>query len=172
MNSVARRGLLLCLVLAILVVVILYFVLGDRAVREPAGGTGRADTDSGELVRIEGDVVEPVSPGVMVSIDLRFTNPHDFPLSITDLSVAVRDVSAPNADESHSCSVEDFAVEQTPADLRIPLAAGGTSTLSSLGLPRVMWPRMGMVDRPLNQDGCKGASLRLSYAASGTEGNR
>jgi hypothetical protein len=31
------------------------------------------------------------------------------------------------------------------------------------------WPAVGMVDRPVNQDGCKGASVTLRYEASGVE---
>jgi hypothetical protein len=103
----------------------------------------------------------------MTSIDLAFTNSHDFPVSLTGITVIVRKVDAPNADAGHSCAVADFTVDQSPADFRVTLPARTTSSLSALNFPRAMWPRMGMLNRPVNQDGCKGAALTLRYTASG-----
>lgn len=158
---------------AILTAVVLLSFRGCAPTDTAGDGTG--DTNIGGLVRtvlIKGDVVEPVAPGVMVPLDLEFTTPHDVDLAPTNLSVAVHEVIAPFSDEVHSCAVADFAVEQAPSDLRITVAAGATSTLSGLGLSPAVWPRMGMHDRPVNQDGCKGASLTLEYSAAGTPGDR
>jgi hypothetical protein len=158
--------------LALLAAVALLFRGCDTTVTAGTG-TGNADTGgSPQAVLIAGDVVEPISPGVMVPLDLEFTNPHDVDLSITALTVVVHDITAPNSDEAHTCALDDFAVDQAPSDLKITVSAGATNTLSGLGLPSTMWPHMGMHDRPVNQDGCKGASLTLDYTASGTRGDR
>jgi hypothetical protein len=173
MTITTRRISVLGGALAILTAVVLLSFRGCAPAVTAGDGTGDANT--GGLMRtvlIEGDVVEPIAPGVMVPLDLEFTNPHDVDLSLTNLSVTVHEVTAPNSDEVHSCAVVDFAVEQAPSDLRITVAAGATSTLSGLGLPSAVWPRMGMHDRPVNQDGCKGASLTLDYSAAGTPGDR
>ncbi|WP_410676532.1 hypothetical protein [Amycolatopsis sp. cmx-4-68] len=136
-------------------------------------GTGDADTDQpAGVVRIQGNVTEPIAPGVRVPLDLTLINPQDLEVSITHLTVAVAQVDAPNSDATHVCTVEDFTVDQAPHDLRITLAARATNTLSGLGLPSTTWPRMGMHDRPVNQDNCKGASLTLSYTASATGGTQ
>ena len=82
--------------------------------------------------------------------------------------VRVRGVSAPNAEHAHPCTLDDFTVDQVSSGIKITLAARATSTLSSLGLPRATWPAVGMLERSVDQDGCKGASLTLGYAASGT----
>ena len=87
---------------------------------------------------------------------------------VTGLSVRVQKVSAPNADDAHPCAIADFTVGQASSSIKITVAAGATSTLSSLGLTRATMPQVGMLDRPANQDGCKGASLTLAYTASGT----
>lgn len=166
-----RRTWVLGCVLALFAITVLLFVRGcDPAIHTGENGTGHADT--GGSVLIEGDVVELISPGVMAPLDLRFTNPHDVDVSLTVLTVAVGVIDAPNSDETHACAAVDFAVDQAPSDLRITLAARATSTLSGLGLPSTMWPRMGMHNRDVNQDGCKGASLTLDYTASGTRGDR
>lgn len=131
-------------------------------------GPGEVDTPQpARWVRIHGDVVEPLSPGVMVPLDLTFTNSHNVDVSITTLTVVLAGVDAPRSDETHGCTVEDFAVDQAPISMRITLAPRATNTLSDLGLPSEMWPRMGMLNRPINQDGCKGALVSLTYTATG-----
>lgn len=176
-NRVTRtryaRGLSLAL-LAALVLLIGILVLsllgsGQNAGTAAADGTGGAGLkDSSAFFAIEGNATEPISPGVRAPLDLKLTNPHDFRMSVTDLRVTVQRVIAPNADDAHPCSIGDFTVGQTSGSVAMTVAARATSTLSSLGLARAAWPQVGMLDRSVNQDGCKGASLTLGYAASGT----
>jgi len=139
---------------------------GTTVVGQGTGGAVLAD--SAGSFTIEGDAAEPISPGVMAPLDLLLTNPQDVTMRVTDLRVTVLGVSAPNADDAHPCVVGDFTVGQTSSSISITVAARATSTLSSLGLPRASWPQVGMLERSANQDGCKGASLTLGYAASGT----
>ncbi|NKE60446.1 hypothetical protein FXN61_28110 [Lentzea sp. PSKA42] len=167
MNGEFRAALKRSGPVLLIAVALLFLFVGEPTNQWPATGTGDVELDGlTDSVRIEGDVVEPVSPGVMVSIDLKFTNPHDFAVALTSLTVELQNINAPNADETHSCSLDDFAVNQAPTDLQIPLAAHATNTLSGLGLPPENWPRMGMHNHPANQDGCKEASLTLVYTAS------
>jgi hypothetical protein len=113
---------------------------------------------------IGGSLADPLSPGLSVPLDLTLTNPDYGEIRITDLEVSISQVVAPQADEGHPCSVDDFSV--TPFSGDYPFAVGGneTSHLSELGIPEDDWPRINMFDRAVNQDGCKGASLTLEYA--------
>jgi hypothetical protein len=104
----------------------------------------------------------------MAPINLEVTNPYDIPLLVTDVSVTVRDLSAPHADRDTPCVIGDYAVDQASSHLVVTVAARATRSLDDLGVAPGTWPRVGMVDRPVNQDGCKGASLTLDYAATGT----
>lgn len=163
------RGLALAAVLAIVTLLLLVDcdpTGGALAAGDGSGGAGLKDSSAS--FTIEGDATEPISPGVRTPLDLRLTNPHDVPMSVTDLSVTVQKVSAPNADNAHPCSIGDFSVDQASSSITIKVAARATNALSSLGLARTAWPQVGMLDRSANQDGCKGASLTLGYAASGT----
>ena len=45
--------------------------------------------------------------------------------------------------------------------------AATTVRLSDLGVARASWPTLAMVDRAADQDGCKGAAVRLSFTATG-----
>jgi hypothetical protein len=133
-------------------------------------GGGRLVAGSASF-RISGSTVEPISPGVTVPLDLRISNRHSVTLSVTSLAVAMGGVTAPNADAQRPCSVADFALVQAHGSFHLKLPAHSTKALGELGIDRATWPRVGMVDRPVNQDGCKGASLTLSYTGSGTLGN-
>jgi hypothetical protein len=175
MSNGARRRYVLGFILAVLAMLIGIIILvaidsGPTAGTTSAGvGTGGAGlADSSGSFTIEGNATEPISPGVGAPLDLKLTNPHDVPMSVTDLRVRVQKVSAPNADDAHPCAVGDFTVGQASSSIKITVAARATSTLSSLGLPRATWPQVGILERSVNQDGCKGASLTLGYAASGT----
>jgi len=83
--------------------------------------------------------------------------------------VAVVVIHAPRADADHPCSAADFQVRELSGGGVLRLAHDSVNTLSGLKLPTANWPAVGMLNRPVNQDGCKGASVTLEYEASGTE---
>ena len=159
---------------ALAVAILLLLVNCDpRGGASGADGTGGADLhDSVASFTVEGNTSESISPGVRAPLDLKLTNPYDSSMSVTRLRVTVQAVTAPNADKIHPCTVGDFAVDQASSTLEITIAAHSTSTLSDLGVAPANRPHVGMHERPVNQDGSKGASLTLGYAASGTLAQR
>ncbi|MDJ0376195.1 hypothetical protein [Cryobacterium sp. PH31-L1] len=112
-------------------------------------------------------IIGPLSPGVSVPIDLKFDNPHQFNLDVTDLRVLIDNVDAPNADADHPCTVVDFEVSQISLAVALTIPAHLTRALSELDLPRASWPQVGMRRSKNNQDGCKGALITLDYSAAG-----
>jgi hypothetical protein len=167
-----RRLILAILVAQFLLTGVLVFPLLDSAPTDRAvaalgtGGAGPGNASASFM--IEGNATGSISPGALSPLDLKITNPHDVSLSITDLTVTVQKVSAPNADNAHRCSIGDFSVGQVSRGIAITIGAGASSTLSSLGVPRSTFPTVGMLERSVNQDGCKGALLTLGYSAFGT----
>lgn len=118
--------------------------------------------------QLGGDVTEAMMPGVMMPIDVSVTNSSDDALVVTDLAVTVSGVSAPRATHRLPCTTADFAVRQAMVVADVTIAAHATATLSQLDIPAESWPRVGMLDRNRNQDGCQRSSLTLDYTASGT----
>jgi len=120
---------------------------------------------------ISGDVPGTLSPGTSAGLNLQISNPINKPLSLTNLSVAVAGVtrSAAAVAGNLPCTPADFTVTQYsgPYPLAVP-ATGGS--LQGLNVAQTAWPRVGMLDTSSNQDGCKGATLQLSYSGSG-QGN-
>jgi len=132
-----------------------------------AGGSGVVSGGSAGSFSISGDLGEPIVPGRMVPLDLSLGNLNEFDLIVTELTVRVTSVTAPRADAAHPCTAADFAVQAARVSA-VTLPAGSVRSLSGLGVPRADWPRVGLRDRTVNQDGCQGASLKLSYAGVGT----
>lgn len=120
---------------------------------------------------ISGNVPGTLSPGTSAGLNLQISNPINKPLSLTNLSVAVAGVtrSAAAVAANLPCTPADFTVTQYsgPYPLAVP-ATGGS--LQGLNVAQTAWPRVGMLDTSTNQDGCKGATLQLSYSGSG-QGN-
>jgi hypothetical protein len=121
--------------------------------------------------RIAGDLAGVLAPGVTEPLDLELTNPGPSEISITALAVSIERVDAPRADPTHPCSLEDFSVAQFSGAYGFKLGPGQTRALSELGFPESQWPQVTMLDRPVNQDGCKGASLSFTYGGTSRGGS-
>lgn len=169
MTDGARRHFVLGGALALLGVVVVVLLLrdGDKD-GDKGAGQARAWPRPSSSFTIAGDATAPITPGSSAAIDLEFTNRRVLPLAVSSVRVRVREVRAPHADAEHPCTVSDYTVQQVPRSTKITIPARATRALSALGLPPKAWPRVGLVDRPVNQDGCKGATLELDYSASGS----
>ena len=65
---------------------------------------------------------DPWTLGVWSPLDLSLTNTEDVAILVSTLHVTVGAVSAPQADATHPCSVDDFAVRQPAGSLDLSLA--------------------------------------------------
>jgi hypothetical protein len=127
----------------------------------PSRGTFEIHGSAGALL---------LAPGRAAPLDLRLTNPNLSVMRIDELAVRLEHIDAPEADARRRCTADDFAVVQYSGEDDVELPRSSTHTLSSLGIPVAHWPQILMANRPVNQDGCKNASLRLSYTAKSTRG--
>jgi len=121
---------------------------------------------------ISGNLSGLLTPGTALPLELSLTNPNSGSLSVTALSVTLQSLTRTAYAVSHNqpCGLGDYAV--TPYNGLYPLVVPGSSTrnLSQLGVPSTQWPKVTMLNTSLNQDGCKGATMTLSYTGSG-QGN-
>jgi hypothetical protein len=171
-QAVARRWSALCyFCAALLSIFLLRVVLVDNLGYLGDSWEGRGTADKGGLsaaFQIDGDATETISPGVAVPLDLRFMNPHEQPLTVSHLTVTIRRLTTPGADELHPCSLKDFELTQMSREITLVLPPASTTTLHDLHIPRADRPQIGMPNRSANQDGCKGAQLKLGYSAFGS----
>jgi hypothetical protein len=117
-----------------------------------------------------GDVLAPLEPGMWQPVDVVLSNPNRASIEVTNLATAVERVSAPNATPSQPCSLADFAVQQYTGSYPLTIPGLSSRSLVSLGVPEISWPEVQLVNRPVNQDGCQGATVTLAYG--GTAGMR
>jgi hypothetical protein len=128
-------------------------------------GAGTANVQSPPFT-IVGNAGSPLEPGAGVPIDLQISNPNNSPLVLTGLTAGVRTLIAPAATASLPCTLADFSVQQYSGSLALTVPASSTRSLAQLGVPSAKWPQISIIDRPTNQDGCKGASLTLAYGGA------
>jgi len=117
-----------------------------------------------QVFSIAGDLTEKLYPGTRAPLDLALTNPNDFDLRVTNLTVAVdARTSSAGCDGN-----ENFAATQYggPYPLTLP---PGTSTLSRLVDDASKLPRIEMRNLPSSQDACQNASIALRYTGSATK---
>jgi len=119
---------------------------------------------------VQGDVNKALLPGARAApINVRVTNPTSARMVVTSLAVTVNRIAAPRATTRLPCTRRDFAVRQAPDALKVTIAAHSRTTLSKLDVPRRSWPRIGMLNRDKNQDGCQQSTLTLGYTALGRQ---
>jgi hypothetical protein len=120
---------------------------------------------------IAGDVSGLLHPGESAPIDLTLTNPNGRPIRVTSLSVAIASVTAPQATVIRPCGIADFAVAQLSGAASFTIPAHSSRTLTALGLAPAQMPSLSMINSADNQDGCKGATVGLSYGGTAVWGD-
>jgi hypothetical protein len=134
-----------------------------------APATPATPTAQGLPFTVSGDLSNLV-PGQAQRLDVSLANPNSATLAVSNLTVAVKSVSAPHATAALPCTPADFAVSQFSGAYPLAAPPSATRTLADLGIPSAQWPQVSIIDRPSNQDGCKGATVTLAYSGTATGG--
>jgi hypothetical protein len=113
---------------------------------------------------ISGDLPPSLSPGAGLPLTLTVSNPFDFDLSVTALTVTVAPGSSqPGCDGPANLQVTQSNV--AGGSLSIVVPAHGSVTLPAQGATA---PQVTMLDLATNQNACKNAVFTFSYSGSGT----
>jgi hypothetical protein len=123
-------------------------------------GTGSASTGTSEAVTVAqlGTITGLVPGGPAADVDFSITNPASFNQYIATVAVSKVSVSGPNITVGTPCTVDDFTLTQ-PDDIEADLTPG-THQYSPSGAT------LKLDNTSSNQDGCKGATISLAFAAS------
>ncbi|MBT2513139.1 hypothetical protein [Arthrobacter sp. ISL-30] len=144
-----------------------------------ASGTTKSNAAPGQLqvqevkrqFAISGSVYGLLAPGIARPLDLQISNPSGKTITVSNLTVALTQVVRTPAAVAANlpCTASDYSISQFSGTYPLTVPAGNTS-LSALGIAQAKWPQIRMLDTPLLQDGCKGATLQLTYSGTG-QGN-
>ncbi len=128
------------------------------------GGTGTGSAKTGTTTDITvnqtGSAITGLAPGVSpVGLSGDFDNPNTATVHVTTVEVTVDSVTqAPGA--SGDCDASDYVITGSPMSVPQDLAAGdnvGSWSGATIGFNN---------KAAVNQDGCKGATVTLSYTSS------
>ncbi|HEY5143264.1 MAG TPA: hypothetical protein VII98_07165 [Solirubrobacteraceae bacterium] len=127
-------------------------------------GPSSAPAPDTRRLLIGGNLSAALTPGAVQPLDAKLGNPFDEPLDVTSIELTAVRINAPAATPALPCDSSDFALQPlTGPPVRV--GAGVVASLADLGVPRERWPAITMLDRPANQNGCKGAVVTFSYRA-------
>lgn len=112
-------------------------------------------------------VVVP-GPGTRTPLNVTLTNPNNQAMQVTNLTVAISSVTkSPSAPANRPCSAADYAIVPFSGSYPLSVGAGQSVSLSGLGISSGLWPAVAMLNSVANQDGCKGATISLSFSGAG-----
>ena len=125
---------------------------------------------NGKDFAISGNVSGQLAPGVSRPLDLTLTNPNKKPISVTNLTVALTSVTRTQYAVAHNlpCGPVDYRITQYAGTYPLTVPGDASAALSGLHVPQSAWPQVAMLNTASNQDGCKGATLKLTYSGSGS----
>ena len=116
-----------------------------------------------QSLQIAGNLGVQLAPGTKAPLNLTLSNPNNFGVKVTDLTVAVEE----DTGRAGCSGTQNFGITQIPAArYPITLPAGQTKTLTQLGIADGDQPQVEMLNQPWNQDACKNATIALDYGGS------
>jgi hypothetical protein len=120
----------------------------------------------GSTFGIDGNASRSLHPGTAATINVRISNPHFYPIVVSDLTVRIASVTP--AHKGDACRAADFTIRQA-SNFRILLDAHSTVTVDSNAAATTDLPSLQLTgDDSKVDDGCQGATLTLAYSAAGS----
>jgi hypothetical protein len=136
--------------------------LGASATTSQDGTTCVAATpgqpDTMPALMVSGNLPGPLNPGETEYVNLTVTNSYSSPVTLPAHLLRVY----LSGGTTQCPLVTNFIVKHgITADITIP--ASTTTTLSAIGIPKIVWPAVQMLETHTNQDACQGIPLAVSY---------
>jgi hypothetical protein len=113
----------------------------------------------GHSFKIIGSMHTLIAPGGTVPMDLALFNPNSMGLSVTRITARLEGVSRGLGE----CNLDDFRIRQYSGDYALTVPSSSTPSLTDLGIDVAQWPQLSMVNLPVNQNGCKNATIAISF---------
>jgi hypothetical protein len=120
----------------------------------------------GAAFGIDGNVSRALLPGSTAPINIRISNPHFYPITVSELNVRISSITTVH--KGATCSVKNFTVHQAKPVV-VHLAPYAAISLSKVSSSSQGWPSVHLTSNQAKLDNsCQGAILHLTYTAAGT----
>lgn len=129
--------------------------------------TSSVATSTGRPFAMSVSVPQALYPGVVVPLNIRFSNPNDEPITLLTVRVEIDGEGFPECPFEENFTVDQFG--GSPSAVVIP-GGGGTTTLKALGIPEDDWPRLRMLALDEDQNGCMGTAVTIALSATASGG--
>jgi hypothetical protein len=120
---------------------------------------------------LSGSLSQVLYPGATAGLNVRITNPFNFDINVSQLTVTVRRATTRGGVPNPGCdgTVNLRVLRQYGGPSPLKVKSSRTVSLSDLGVPQSQWPQLQMPDLPVNQDACKSTTFTFDYAATATK---
>jgi hypothetical protein len=114
---------------------------------------------------------QPFFPGSTQGLNLVLSNPYNFPISVTSVTVTVDPATTTKSGgkANPSCVGNDNLQVTRQLASAVTLPSNATKSLSDLGVADSDLPQVKMLDLDTNQDACKDTTFKLSYTGTATK---
>ena len=120
----------------------------------------------GATFGIDGNTSRSLLPGSTVPINIRISNPHFYPIAVSELTVRIASITPVH--KGATCSVSNFTVRQA-SKFTVRLDAHSSVSMNSISPTKAGWPSVHLTGNSAKlDDGCQGATINLAYSAAGT----
>jgi hypothetical protein len=140
---------------------------GSPSTQTGTSTTSSVVTSTGQAFAMSVSVPQELYPGVVVPLDVRFSNPNGEPITLVSLGVEVDGDGFPECPFEENFTVDQF--DGAPSAVVIP-GGGATTSLTALGIPQDDWPRLRMLALDEDQNGCMGAAVTIALSATARGG--
>jgi hypothetical protein len=127
------------------------------------GGSGSGTAVTGSNAAIT--VTQTTSPtglypgGPAAALAGKFNNGNDGKVYVNDVDATIASVTGPNIDATHPCDASDYVLSGFPVSVDAEVNAGTAQGSWSGG-------GIALTNSAANQDGCKGATVNLTYTSN------
>ena len=153
-----RKKLIAALGVAVLVIALASAAFAYWTTTGNGVGSATTGSDSGVTITATTSPSGLVPGGPAQALDFDINNGATTPQYVNTVAISITGVTGPNITVGTPCDASDFALEQ-PNAIGQDLASGTTSFAPS-------GASIALIDSGSNQNGCKGATVALSYDAS------
>jgi hypothetical protein len=120
----------------------------------------------GATFGIAGNTSRSLLPGTTAPINVRISNPHFYPIVVSELNVRIASITTVH--KGATCRLSNFTVHQAPK-FTVRLNAHSNISMTSISPTKTGWPSVHLTGNQAKLDnGCQGATINLVYSAKGT----
>jgi len=115
---------------------------------------------------LDGTTPRALHPGTTVPINVRISNPHFYPIVVSDLRVRIASITP--AHKGVTCRISNYTLTQA-SNFSVRLDPFSSASMKSISSSSSDWPTLHLTGNLDKIDsGCQGATVNLAYSASGS----